>query len=47
MSKSTTTTPTPIEFEPEFIEALKHMFEEKIVFNHVLGLKITALTLSR
>jgi uncharacterized protein (TIGR00369 family) len=31
------------DFEPEFIEGLKHMFEEKIVFNHVLGLKITAL----
>ena len=30
-------------FEPEFIEGLKHIFEEKIVFNQVLGLKITAL----
>jgi acyl-coenzyme A thioesterase PaaI-like protein len=32
-----------IEFEPEFIAALKDMFEEKIVFNRVLGLKITGM----
>lgn len=30
-------------FEPEFIAELKAMFEEKIVFNSVLGLKITSL----
>ena len=30
-------------FEPDFIEGLKQIFEEKIVFNQVLGLKITAL----
>jgi uncharacterized protein (TIGR00369 family) len=30
-------------FEPEFIAGLKLMFEEKIVFNSVLGLKITSL----
>ena len=28
-------------FEPEFAAALKHLFEERIVFNKVLGLKIT------
>jgi uncharacterized protein (TIGR00369 family) len=33
----------PAEFEPEFIAGLKHLFEEKIVFNQVLGLKITSL----
>ena len=33
----------PVVFEPEFIEGLKHIFEEKIVFNQVLGLQITAL----
>jgi uncharacterized protein (TIGR00369 family) len=33
----------PVEFEPEFIAGLKHLFEEKIVFNQVLGLKITSL----
>ncbi len=27
-------------FEPEFAEALKQIFEEKIVFNQVLGLKV-------
>ncbi|MEO6972463.1 MAG: thioesterase family protein [Rhodoferax sp.] len=31
------------EFEPEFIAGLKTLFEERIVFNQVLGLKITLL----
>ena len=44
MTKTTTTPPTPVEFEPEFVDALKHLFEEKIVFNQVLGLKITSIT---
>ena len=35
------------EFEPEFITGLKALFEEKIVFNQVLGLKITSLTPTR
>ena len=35
--------PVPVEFEPEFIDGLKRIFEEKIVFNQVLGLKITSL----
>jgi uncharacterized protein (TIGR00369 family) len=30
-------------FEPEFVAALKNIFEEKIVFNQVLGLKVTQL----
>lgn len=30
-------------FEPEFTNALTHLFEEKIVFNQVLGLKVTEL----
>ena len=34
-------------FEPEFIEGLKAIFEEKIVFNQVLGLKITGLAPER
>ena len=42
MSKSTAT-PAPQAFEPEFIAGLKSIFEEKIVFNQVLGLKITSL----
>ena len=35
--------PPVTEFEPEFITGLKAIFEEKIVFNQVLGLKITSL----
>jgi uncharacterized protein (TIGR00369 family) len=38
-----TTTPIPVEFEPDFVAGLKTIFEEKIVFNQVLGLKITSL----
>ena len=37
------TTVPPQEFEPAFIAGLKTIFEEKIMFNQVLGLKITAL----
>ena len=33
----------PPVFEPEFIEGVRQIFEEKIVFNTVLGLKITAI----
>jgi uncharacterized protein (TIGR00369 family) len=32
-----------VEFEPEFVTGLKEIFEQKIVFNQVLGLKITSL----
>jgi uncharacterized protein (TIGR00369 family) len=32
-----------IEFEEEFVTGLKEIFEEMIVFNQVLGLKITSL----
>jgi uncharacterized protein (TIGR00369 family) len=32
-----------VEFEPEFIAGLKEIFEERIVFNRVLGLKIVSL----
>ena len=31
-------------FEPEFVEKLKNIFEDQIVFNRLLGLKITAIT---
>jgi uncharacterized protein (TIGR00369 family) len=40
-------TPAPTEdivFEDAFIAGLKHIFEEMIVFNKVLGLKITAVS---
>ncbi len=33
----------PAEFEEEFVTGLKNIFEEKIVFNRVLGLKIVSL----
>ena len=35
--------PAQIEFEEEFVTGLKKIFEEMIVFNQVLGLKITTL----
>ena len=41
MSKSAT--PTPHAFEPAFIAGLKLIFEEKIVFNQMLGLKVMEL----
>ena len=34
----------PVQFDHEFVEGLKSIFEEKIVFNQLLGLKITSLT---
>jgi uncharacterized protein (TIGR00369 family) len=33
-----------VAFEPEFVQALTHIFEEAIVFNQTLGLKITSIT---
>lgn len=38
-----TAAPAEIEFEEEFVTGLKKVFEEMIVFNQVLGLKITSL----
>ena len=35
--------PAEIEFEEEFVAGLTKVFEEMIVFNQVLGLKITSL----
>jgi uncharacterized protein (TIGR00369 family) len=37
----------PKEFEPEFAAALINIFEERIVFNQLLGLKITSVTATR
>jgi len=37
------TNPSPTAFDPEFIAGLTAIFEDKIVFNRVLGLKITSL----
>lgn len=33
----------PVTFEDDFVAGLKGIFEDKIVFNQVLGLKITSL----
>ena len=33
----------PVSFEDDFVAGLKEIFEEKIMFNRVLGLKITSL----
>ncbi|HEY0822587.1 MAG TPA: thioesterase family protein [Ramlibacter sp.] len=33
----------PVEFEDEFVTGLRSIFEDKIAFNRVLGLKITEL----
>ncbi|RYF71058.1 MAG: thioesterase family protein [Comamonadaceae bacterium] len=41
MSKAST--PAPVAFEPEFIALLKELFEERIVFNQSLGLKVTSI----
>ena len=45
MPKATHSTPNtdPIVFEPEFIQGLTRIFEESIVFNTVLGLKIASI----
>jgi len=42
MKKDTAAEPLP-EFEPEFVAGLKKIFEEMIVFNQVLGLKISSI----
>ena len=34
---------TPVVFEPEFVDGVKHIFEDLIVFNSVLGLKIDTI----
>ena len=46
MTQSHPTSPE-IEFEEDFVVGLKKIFEEMIVFNQVLGLKITALKPTR
>ncbi|MCX7149844.1 MAG: thioesterase family protein [Rhodocyclales bacterium] len=38
---------TAVEFEPEFVTGLTSIFEEMIVFNQVLGLKITSIKSDR
>ncbi|MCS6811505.1 MAG: thioesterase family protein [Tepidimonas sp.] len=37
----------PVAFEPEFVEGVREIFERKIVFNQVLGLRITSIAAER
>lgn len=39
--------PTDVAFEPEFLEGLRSIFEDRIVFNQVLGLKISHIAPER
>lgn len=39
--------PAPVVFEPEFVDGLRHIFEELMVFNRFLGLKITSIAPER
>ena len=38
---------TAVEFEPEFVTGLTRIFEEMIVFNQVIGLKVTSIKADR
>ena len=44
MSKDESGAHSPVVFEPEFVELLREIFEHRIAFNHVLGLKIDAMS---
>ena len=37
---STSSPPPTVRFEPEFVQAITELFEQKIVFNQHIGLKI-------
>ena len=43
VSNANETPPVVTEFEPEFVAALTDIFENRIVFNQMLGLKITSV----
>ncbi|MES2190524.1 MAG: thioesterase family protein [Pseudomonadota bacterium] len=36
--------PAPVEFEDDYVASLTDLFENKVVFNKVLGLKLTMVT---
>ena len=38
---------TAIEFEAEYVDGLRNIFEEMIVFNQILGLKVTSIAADR
>ena len=37
----------PVDFEPEFVAGLKKIFEQLVVFNQILGLKVTVVAPDR
>ena len=41
---ATTANAPPVVFEDEFIEGLRELWEQKIVFNQTLGLRVVSLT---
>ena len=43
MTSSRSDLPSHVEFEPEFIAALRDIYEEKILFNQWMGLKVDSV----
>ncbi|MPM30567.1 hypothetical protein SDC9_77117 [bioreactor metagenome] len=43
MTVGTRLAPAPVEFEPEFVDALTDIFERQVAFNQVIGLQITRI----
>jgi len=43
MTSSRSDLPANVEFEPEFIAALRDIYEEKILFNQWMGLKVESV----
>jgi len=43
MTSSRTDLPADVNFEPEFIAALREIYEEKILFNQWLGLRVDSI----
>ncbi len=41
------TSTAPGSFEPEFVAALRHLFEERIAFNRVIGVRVTDIASER
>ena len=47
MSKTQRPEAAPVVFEPEFVAGMRAIFEDKIVFNQLLGLQITGIAPER
>ena len=43
MTSSRADTPPQVTFEPEFIAGLREIYEEKILFNQWMGLKVSSI----